>query len=367
MAVKIKKLRSGKYGLAIDHKGKRKQISVGTRAAAEKAKTKIEISIAMDKLGILEKKQAPTFQEVSVKFIELVQLSKSPSTYTRYKGILDKYLVKHLGRSQIDKITRGDIRDTLLTIYRGGSSRASVELIHTVASGVFMYALDDELIQTVPTMGILRRLDLKQDSKQIQPFTADQFGQVLFGVGKQFYPFFATAYYTAARVGEICALQWGDINFNEMKIRISKTAKDQHVKMSTKTYMVREIDLSLELLPILEDLKRKDREICFQLGIEQDHVFHDRGRLLAQNTLRRKLSAACKKLGIGHKTIHDIRHTTASILLARGTPLIYVSKFLGHSSPTVTLNSYSHFMPSENEGLISNLGDKKAASMAGVK
>lgn len=53
--------------------------------------------------------------------------------------------------------------------------------------------------------------------------------------------------------------------------------------------------------------------------------------------------------------MHDIRHTTASILLARGVSLMYVSQLLGHSSPKITWQVYSHFMPSEHNREIDSL------------
>lgn len=120
------------------------------------------------------------------------------------------------------------------------------------------------------------------------------------------------------------------------------------------------------LMTVLMELKRSDREVCIKEGIKSGPVFHNRGRLLSDNTLRRKWSAACEKIGIGHRRIHDIRHTTASLLLARNAPITYVTQLLGHSSSQITLNKYAHYIPSENIGLVNLLGTTVGKHCAGV-
>ena len=363
MSVKVRLLRTDKsgqkvYGLKIDHEGQRRTISVGSKSAAEKAKLLADIQLANGKLGLVAEKPAPTFMAVAKDWLNFIQASRSIGTYTRYKGIIEDKL-KKLHNRPIAEISRGDVRNVLLTLYKAGASKASIGLIHTAASGVFTHALDDELISSLPTMGILRKLDMQKDKKDVSPFTAEQFDRVLSIVDTKYRDFFETAFHTGARVGELCALQWSDVNFADRLIRISKTAKDQHIQQHTKTHFVREVDMAEKLVAMLINLKKHDRDQCFRFGIPQNLVFHDKGMVLSQNTLRRKLSQACTKLGIGHHTIHDIRHTTASLLLSRGVPLLYVSKVLGHSSPKITLDVYSHYMSSENRGMINTLDETK--------
>jgi len=357
MGVKVREISPGVWGLRIDHKGRRKTVSIGTKSAANKAALKAEIKLAEDKLGLLDAPTAPTFGQVAKEWLEFVAASRSIGTLSRYAGIVNVKL-KGLSGIPIDKITRGDVRDLLMKHYKAGASKASIGLIHTVASGIFGHALDDELITVVPTTRLLRKMDMIKDNKEITPFSAAEFAAVLQVVAYR--DFFETAFQTGARVGELCALEWNDVNFINKTIYICKTAKDQHVTKSTKTHVNRTIDVSDKLLSILAGLKKTDKEICFKLGISQKHVFHEKGMLLSQNTLRRKLTMACKRVGIPSRTVHDIRHTTASILLSRGVPLAYVSRLLGHSSSAITLSQYTHYMPSENQGSINALDEQKS-------
>jgi integrase len=357
MGVKVREISPGVWGLRIDHKGHRKTVSIGSKSAANKAKLQAEIKLAEDKLGLLDAPATPTFGKVAKDWLEFVASSRSRGTLSRYTGIVNVKL-KGLSSMPIDKITRGDVRDLLIKHYKAGASKASIGLIHTVASGVFGHALDDELITVVPTVRLLRKLDMIKDNKEITPFSAEEFEAVLNVVAYR--EFFEAAFQTGCRVGELCALEWNDVNFINKTIYICKTAKDQHITQNTKTHVNRTIDMSDRLLSILTGLKKADKELCFKLGIQQKHIFHEKGMLLSQNTLRRKLTMACKKVGIPSRTVHDVRHTTASILLSRGVPLVYVSKMLGHSSPNITLSQYTHYMPSENRGSINALDGSKS-------
>lgn len=361
MSVKVRRLRTLKdgtvvWGIKIDHDGRRQQISIGSRIAAEAAQKKIELEIAKKNLGIAKQKKT-SLQKVAADYLQFIQTTRSSGTYTRYKGLYTKF-IHNVINGPIDEVTRGDVRNLLLGVKKQGYSRATIELVHTVLSGIFTHAMDDELVASMPTQMILKRLDMRRDRKKIHPLSAAEMDAVIDAVQPVSRDFFIAAYQTGARVGELCALTWDDVNFKAGLLTISKTAKDQKVQKFTKTHTAREIDISDTLEAMLIRRRLDDAKLCLSLGIKHHHIFHASGKILAQNTLRRHLASACRKTGIGHHTMHDIRHTTASILLSRGTPLLYVSQLLGHSSPKMTLDRYSHYMPSENKGMINSLDGK---------
>ncbi len=362
MAVKVALLRTKSdgtkvYGLRINHNGKRKTVSVGTEAAANKAKSVAELQIAKGNLGAIEKTASPQFRSIAKNYLDFTQVSRSPKTHTRYSGLVRNYINKHIGKQPVDEITRGNIRDMLTKEYRNGASKSSIELMHTVCSNIFEFALDDGYIKSKPTSGILRKLELKRDKKDINPFTAEQIQNLINKIEISYQLFFKTSFQTGARVGELCALEWSHVNFAERTIKICQTADNQIIRKNTKTYLVRDVDMSENLAAALIEHKKKDKKDCFKKNIKQKYVFHREGKLYSQNTLLRRIQKACTDLGYGHHTVHDIRHTTASLLLAKGAPLPYVSKLLGHSSAKITLDVYSHYMPSENKGLVNLLDE----------
>ena len=361
MSVKIYPKPNGKYLIIARWHGKRKETTVPSRAIANAVKAKLDKEIALQRMGVKKTLTTPLFRDVAKRWLGFIHLRRSPATHKRYSGLLTK-INKHIGKIPIDKISRGDVRDMLLKEHKKGASKSAIELMHTVCSGVFQFAIDDELITTNPAHLILKRLDLKRDRKEIYPLTAEEMDLALSHVSDRYYPLFLLLYHTGCRIGEALALEWADINLTGKKVRISKTAKDQTVKQSTKTYTVRTIPISDELLSVLESMRKKDKMLCFRQQLPQRLVYHDKGRLLSDNTIRRHWSNACRKARIGHRRIHDIRHTCASLHLSRGSGIERVSYLLGHTSPKITWDVYSHYLPSEDNGFINNLSDSTIRS-----
>lgn len=364
MSVKVRKLYGDTWGLVIHHQGKRWKQAVGAKKAAEIMAAEMALELARGRAGCPG--EVPTLASYAETWLEYVELRRAPRTVSRYRGLVGK-IGKHIGGKPIDKITRGEVRDLLLREYKAGAARATIELMHSVLSGIFNHAIDDNIIQQSPTVRAMAKLDLANIDEEIKPLSHEEMTDALAALDHSCYPVFRLLFETGCRIGEALALTWGDIDFRNQKINIGKTSKDQVVRNTTKTKTRRTIDMSDSLLSVLIELKKADREECLKQGLKPGPVFHKTGRLLSDNTLRRKWSAVCEKIGIGHRRLHDIRHTTASLLLARGAPVTYVAEQLGHSSPQITLTKYAHYIPSENKGLINLLGtsaDKRCAGGA---
>lgn len=363
MGIKVRKLYGDTWGLVVHHQGQRWQQAVGSKKAAELMATELAVELAKGRVGLPG--SAPLFAEYSAAWIEQVELTRAPSTFRRYKGLVEK-INRHIGKKSVDQITRGDIRDLLLKEYKAGAAKATVELMHSVLSGIFTHALDDGLIQQAPTPRVMVKLGLARENEEIKPLSADEMREALEALRNDVYPLFRLLFATGCRIGEALALTWGDIDYRNQKVTFGKTAKDQRIRNTTKTHSRRTIDMADDLLPVLMELKRADAEECLRLGIKPNLVFHHQGKLLSDNTLRRIWSKACDRIGIGHRRLHDIRHTTASLLLARGAPVTYVAQLLGHSSPQITLQKYAHYIPSENKGMVNllNGGEEHCAWVA---
>lgn len=349
MSVKVRKLYGEVWGIVVHDRGQRWKQSVGSKRAAEAYAAEIQIAMAKGKVGLPG--EIPTFREYMHTWLEYVELRRAPRTARRYRGLAEK-AAKHIGPKPINTITRGDIRDLLIKEYKHGAATATIELMHAVLSGIFHHALDDGHIEQAPTIRIMGKLDLEKSGEEISPLAAEEMHQALETIDRELVPLFTFLYQTGCRIGEALAITWDDIDLGAGKITINKSAKDQQIRKHTKTKMARTIDMSDTLRQVLVELQRKEKEEGRE-GRQQ--VFHKNGRLLSDNTLRRKWSAVCEQIGIGHRRLHDIRHTTASLLLARNVPVTYVAEMLGHSSPKITLDRYAHYIPAESQGLINCL------------
>lgn len=343
MGVKVRQIK-GRPGWYIDvHvNGKRWTRNVGaSKKVALQVAAEIELAAAKGRVGLVD--EQVTFAACAKKWLEGIEIKRTPGTLRRYAGLVD-VATKSIGSKPIAQVSRGDVRDLLLKYYKGGAARATVELLHSVISGICHHAIDDGLIDVSPAARAMARLGLSSDRREIQPLSGDEMAAALTALSEAMRPIFTFLFHSGCRVGEALPLEWSDVNLDGRLISINKSAKDQVIRNDTKTHNARTIAMSDELHTLLAGMQGE--------GL----VFTHNGGMLSDNTMRRHWSKACQEIGIGHRTLHDIRHTTASLLLARGAPVTMVAAQLGHASTQMTFDRYGHYIPSESKSHINLLG-----------
>lgn len=366
MKVREKPKGSGVWWIFIDHQGKRKSKKVGTdRSVAEKAARKIEAKLVLGDVGIVEtSKKVPTFKECAEMWLHgYIKPLRRETTFERYRDVLNTYIYPALAGTAIDQIARKEVRDLLLGIHGRGLSKASVCIVRDVLSGVFNHALDDELIAANPVLGVVKRLQLSRDrKKEIEPLTKDEvtlFLDTCRNYRPDFYAFFLTGFRTGMRLGELLALQWGDIDWNGKFIRVSKSFKRGKIT-PTKTGKNRRVDMSDQLIEVLKVHLAQRRKEAVRAGrsLPIPFLFHDRkGDPISQNSARNVFKRTLRKAGLRNMRVHDIRHTTASLLLSDGQSPVYVKEQFGHSSIQITVDIYGHLIPSSNREAVNRLDD----------
>ena len=162
-----------------------------------------------------------------------------------------------------------------------------------------------------------------------------------------------TAIFTGMRSGEIRGLQWGDIDWNSNQIHVRRSWKEGQYHEPKTQASLRCIDLPEFLIAEL----RTWRLACPKGG--DDLVFPNLAGNPMSNTnlLQRGFYPALRRAGLRKIRFHDLRHSFASLLIANSEDIVRVSRLLGHSSPTVTLNVYSHMLPNEHYGSADRLAE----------
>lgn len=149
-----------------------------------------------------------------------------------------------------------------------------------------------------------------------------------------------SAIYTGARLGEIMALTWKDINFNFKTITINK-AWDYHncggFKPTKNESSVRTIRVNQELLDTLQELRINQQELVFA---------NPKGDIPSSNAVNKVLRKIMKDNDIYKQGFHfhSLRHSHVAFLLSQGINLYAISKRLGHSDITTTANRYSYLI-----------------------
>jgi integrase len=285
----------------------------------------------------------------------------------RYQDILTRYVYPAMGRKLISEIKRGEIRDLLLRLHRGGLSKPTVTLVKDVISGPLAFAVDEELIPVNPTVGIIKRLQLARDRRiTIEPSAGDEVQFFLTACQErapEHYPFFLCAFRTGLRLGELLALQWGDVDWRGKFIQVQRSYKLGRLT-PTKTGKTRRVDMSDQLIEGLRSLNalRKREALKAGQGEIQEVIFHRAGRHMEQNYIRRVFKRLLAQAGLREIRLHDIRHTFASLLLSDGASPVYVKEQLGHTSIQMTVDIYGHLIPSSNRAMVNRLDTQPTAT-----
>jgi integrase len=169
----------------------------------------------------------------------------------------------------------------------------------------------------------------------------------------QFGPIFAVAVSTGLRLGELLGLAWRDVHDGTLSVRqaLSMDAVVLWALGEPKTPRSRRtIPLPLVARQALETQRTRQRFAQNAAGTAwQDRdglVFTDAvGRSLRPENVSIQFSNALRAAGLPHVRFHDLRHTAATLMLAKGVPLAVISEWLGHSSIAITADQYAAIVP----------------------
>ncbi|WP_232711295.1 MULTISPECIES: site-specific integrase [unclassified Microbacterium] len=225
----------------------------------------------------------------------------------------------------------------------------------------FRAAVVDKVISESPAAGVKPPRQRRADAA-MKTLTAEQLRRVL-EVAGDFRPFVAVCVFAGLRLGEAAGLQLRDINFLGRSIAVSRQVQVSTIKtvelVPPKAGSERTVYVPDELLRILsahiagEGIGAPD-EMLFLTPLQR--VWN---RNNAAGEWRRIREAAGLPDDV---TLHALRHTYASNLIAAGCDVVTVQRSLGHSQPSITLNVYSHLWPSAEDRTRSATAD----FMAGI-
>lgn len=366
MGVTIRQKVRGKgkpWWVFIAHNGKRKSIRVGDQAAALALAAKIQEKLKAGELQIAPEKKIPTFGEYARKWLDTYgETHLKYSTLKGYESIMRIHLGPFLDRP-LNQITRPELKDFIYGKLKTGLALATTTRIKAMLSSVLNHALEDGLIIANPASRLGRLIKVKDCKADVKPLTRQEAQAFLEAVWKyypRYYPFFLCALRTGARLGELLALEWGDVDFLGGFIEINRA----YVKRQTttpKNGKARRVDMSPQLAETLKELKteRKRETLAKGWGEIPERVFiNEAGQVIDEGNLRgRVFYKALTKAGMRHMRIHDLRHTFASLLIQNGESLAYVRDQLGHHSIQVTVDIYGHLVPGANRQAVAKLDD----------
>ncbi|WP_181394099.1 tyrosine-type recombinase/integrase [Streptococcus pyogenes] len=293
-----------------------------------------------------------TFKELSHLWLETYKLTVKPQTYDATVTRLNRHIMPTLGNMKVDKITASDIQMLInrLSKYYVNYTAVRSVIRKVLQQGVLLGLIDYNSARDI----ILPRKqpNAKKKVKFIDPSDLKSFLEHLeTSQHKRYNLYFDAVLYqlllsTGLRIGEACALEWGDIDLENGTIAINKTYNKNLKFLSTaKTQSGnRVISVDKKTLRSLKLYQMRQRQLFNEVGARvSEVVFATPTRKYFNASVRQSaLDTRCKEAGIERFTFHAFRHTHASLLLNAGISYKELQYRIGHANISMTLDTYGH-------------------------
>ncbi|VGV37319.1 DNA integration/recombination/inversion protein [Streptococcus pyogenes] len=334
--------------------GKRVKTSITGRTRKEvnqKAKH-AQLDFLSNGSTIKRKVVIKTFKELSHLWLGNYKLTVKPQTYDATVTRFNRHIMPTLGNMKVDKITASDIQMLInrLSKYYVNYTAVRSVIRKVLQQGVLLGLIDYNSARDI----ILPRKqpNAKKKVKFIDPSDLKSFLEHLeTSQHKRYNLYFDAVLYqlllsTGLRIGEACALEWGDIDLENGTIAINKTYNKNLKFLSTaKTQSGnRVISVDKKTLRSLKLYQMRQRQLFNEVGARvSEIVFATPTRKYFNASVRQSaLDTRCKEAGIERFTFHAFRHTHASLLLNAGISYKELQYRLGHANISMTLDTYGH-------------------------
>lgn len=287
------------------------------------------------------------------------------TTLANYQQNVENHINPVVGTIKLDKLTPVNVLSIYTAMAKAGKSPRTQQLIHTILRRALSVAVKWRLIISNPCDACDRPSAPKHEAAFLD---AEQAGKLLTAVkGDRLEALYVLALTSGLRQGELFGLEWQDINFDTGTISVRRSLKYLKGEFWTEEPKTdrsrRNVAIPRMAVDALHDHRRR---VMIEGRAGEARIFsHPDGSPLTWDFIRRKsLLPLLKAAGLPAIRFHDLRHTSASLLFAAGTNPKIVQERLGHSSIAITLDIYSHAIPSMQTEAANTLENMLAKKMA---
>lgn len=327
----------------------------GSRRDAQRELTKLLSEV--DRGEVVEHERI-RFAEYIQRWLDHMQHRLRPTTFWRYESYVRCHMLPALGRMQLSKIRALHIQTFEANALKagrkdgqGGLSAQSVLHLHRVLHGALAQAVRWQLLANNPAAAVQPPRIQRPKINVPAPEVVERI--VATAEGTSLYMPVLLAVATGMRRGEILALRWSAVDLDEGLVRVVSTLQRHRHGTEFGEPKTQRSRRSIVLPAFAVEILRRHRKAQAAQRLRTGEVWRD-GDFVVTNGLgghmdpgevTRRFKKLATEAGAPGVRFHDLRHAYATMLLASGVHPKIASEALGHSTVGITLDTYSHVLP----------------------
>lgn len=306
--------------------------------------------------GLVINTENPTIKAFLSTWLAGKKGTVKPTTFDSYSYLAKNHIMPVLGNKKIRSLQPVHVQELYSSKRVSGVSGRLIQLIHITLHS----ALEQAVAWKMVPENVTKFVNSPRATKhEIKALTAEQ-ARVLIRTssGSRFEALFVLAIHCGLRKGELLGLRWSDVDFESGELTVRqqlvrsteglafstpKNGKGRNVLMSTiakNTLTSHRVKLAQEKLLARDSWSHPNLVFPSVTGTPMS----------PENLISRIFKPLLKKAGLPNIRFHDLRHTCATLLLSKGEHPKIVQERLGHASIAITLDTYSHVLPSMQKG-----------------
>mgnify|MGYP003319114415 CR=1 FL=1 len=353
LAAGIKKRADGTLEKRFTMNGRRYSVygRTSNEVLAKEQETRAKI-----KAGTYTSNSKVTLDEYYKEFIKEKELKLKGSTLRLYDSMYKTQISPRLGSRKVNNIERREIINFRNDLRAAGLGTSTCNAVMTLLKSILGRAVIDEVIVKNPAERIdgLRRTEIKATETIHRALTVEEQAAFMAEAKTEYhYEFMAMLLLTGMRTGECAALTWGDIDYKNHEIHITKSiTKTKTGEITVGTPKTKTSTRDIPMTESVETILKAQREkMCCVIPNASSRIFStpyahtvvgwDIGKTI--NKVLTRLEE--KGIYIEHFSAHAFRDTFATRAIEQGMNPQTLKTILGHSSLAMTMDLYAHVMP----------------------
>ena len=298
----------------------------------------------------------PAYKEFKLKTCKI-------SSVSTYMLTIKNIILPILGEYELEAVSNKEAELLKLDCENKGFSKKSIQDVIICLKNILKVANFLEVAET-KTISVIWGTDNSAVKKQFEAYNKEQIKNLVASLEET--PSFKNlglllTIYSGMRIGEVCALQGKDVDFEEKVVRVNKTIQRIYREEETTGKMKTELLISTPKtkssqreIPIVQPLFKMMKDFA---KICRPDYFICSGTTtpLEPRTYRNYYLKKIEEVGLPHLKFHGLRHTFATQLIASKADVKTVSAILGHSNIATTLNTYVHPSRDDKRNALSKL------------